>query len=344
MNIVYVLESTTLCGGVKVVLEHVNELNKSGLDAAIASIDSYPEWINYKIPFKNFDNYQNLFDYFKNCHTVFILTFYRQIIYAKKLGIVDKCIHFCQGYEGDYKEAGPFIKEIKKAYNVEIKGITISQRLASYIKQKYPEKELFCVGQAIDHNLFFADSNKSLSEPFKILLIGSFYNSVKNIEIGLKALKILREYLNIYIIRVSLSETKQLEEKILPYIDEYHYLLPYELMPEIYRKSDIIIVPSNNGEGFGLPVIEAMACGTPPVLTKTDSFLSIDPKETSCIFVDINNAEEMADAAFNLLTNKDLFTKLKINGETLAKEYSYTKVIERLLFFLCKNYPALTAG
>jgi glycosyltransferase involved in cell wall biosynthesis len=49
-----------------------------------------------------------------------------------------------------------------------------------------------------------------------------------------------------------------------------------EAMASLYRRADALVLPYR-GEGFGLPVLEAMACGTPPIVTKggaTDDFVT----------------------------------------------------------------------
>lgn len=67
----------------------------------------------------------------------------------------------------------------------------------------------------------------------------------------------------------TLSASDQLPEII--YIDSY---LSNEEMASLYTASDCLVHPYR-GEGFGLPVLEAMACGTLPIVTKggsTDDF------------------------------------------------------------------------
>jgi glycosyltransferase involved in cell wall biosynthesis len=57
------------------------------------------------------------------------------------------------------------------------------------------------------------------------------------------------------------------------YSDE---MLSDDALASLYRRADVLVLPYR-GEGFGLPVLEAMACGTPPIVTAggaTDDFVS----------------------------------------------------------------------
>lgn len=67
--------------------------------------------------------------------------------------------------------------------------------------------------------------------------------------------------------------------------------LPDEAMPPLYRLADALVFPSLN-EGFGLAVLEAMACGTPAIVSRippfteylrTDDALWVDPEDTGSI-------------------------------------------------------------
>lgn len=45
----------------------------------------------------------------------------------------------------------------------------------------------------------------------------------------------------------------------------YYYWKPFEMMPEIYRQADIVLIPSRSTEGTSLSALEAMACGKPVI-------------------------------------------------------------------------------
>jgi len=67
----------------------------------------------------------------------------------------------------------------------------------------------------------------------------------------------------------SLIEACGLPEGSVLYCDQYRYRfnpLPAELMARVYSGIDVLLNPSR-GEGFGVPVLEAQACGTPAIVT-----------------------------------------------------------------------------
>ena len=324
-RIIYVLETTSICGGVKVVFEQARELKKRGLDIKVVSQDPYPDWIDFKVPFKQVSRIEDIFKE----NAIFILTFFQHILKANKLGVLDKCIHLCQGYEGDYEEAKPFLKEIEQAYQISIPRITVSERLARYLKLKFGI-EAFSVGQAIDHNIFYPGKLPNLTPPFKIIIMGSFLNSVKRLKDALLATSLVKDKLPIKVIRISLSDTKK-EEMNLCHIDEYHqYLIPKEVA-DIMRDSHVLILSSGPGEGFGLPAIEAMACGLPVIMTNIDSFKEIAANRYPIPLVDVGDINGMVSMVFKVLTDADLFLRAREIGIELAREYSYMKVAEKFL-------------
>lgn len=56
----------------------------------------------------------------------------------------------------------------------------------------------------------------------------------------------------------------------LPNERQYYLGFPEEEIAKIYQASDVLLAASNS-EGFGIPIIESMACGTPVIASKTTS-------------------------------------------------------------------------
>lgn len=98
--------------------------------------------------------------------------------------------------------------------------------------------------------------------------------------------------------------------------------LPLEHMPLFYNACEMLIYPSFY-EGFGLPPLEAMACGTPVIASNCTSIPEI--LGDSALLINPENIYEIQDAIFNLLTDKELNEKLIIDGFSKSKFYNWKK-------------------
>ena len=90
--------------------------------------------------------------------------------------------------------------------------------------------------------------------------------------------------------------------------------------PSLYRLADVFVCPSQY-EGFGLPPLEAMACGTPVVTSKAIVFEEV--LEDAAYMVD--NARQMGGAIIALLLQQPLRETMINQGLALASKYSWRK-------------------
>ena len=74
-------------------------------------------------------------------------------------------------------------------------------------------------------------------------------------------------------------------------------------------------------EGFGLPVVEAMACGT-PVITSFNTSLK-EVASDACVLVDPSDVNEIADGMEKVFINKELRKILSEKGMLKSKEYTW---------------------
>ncbi len=91
-------------------------------------------------------------------------------------------------------------------------------------------------------------------------------------------------------------------------------------LPALYTGADVLVWPSF-WEGFGLPLIEAMACGT-PVLTSNISSL-VEVAGNAALLVDPHNLEDMARQLLSLLTDEALQKRLIQAGFERAQSMSW---------------------
>jgi glycosyltransferase involved in cell wall biosynthesis len=93
-----------------------------------------------------------------------------------------------------------------------------------------------------------------------------------------------------------------------------------EDLPALYSGATVVALPSLY-EGFGLPVIEAMACG-PPVLTSNVSATS-EVAGDAALLVDPHSLDAIRDGLRTLLSDPDLRAELSKRGLARAAEFSW---------------------
>ena len=77
--------------------------------------------------------------------------------------------------------------------------------------------------------------------------------------------------------------------------------IPYFELLDRYRAADVFVFPSVWNEPFGLPVVEAMACGVPVVATRSGGIVEIVKDGETGYLVERGNAAELAGAIMKLL-------------------------------------------
>ncbi len=355
MNILYLLETTDLCGGVKVVFNHAAYLTEKGHCASVASPDPYPLWFSKKVLFNRVDLklfytipcFNNIDFVIATCplHLPYVYDYLHELESPK-------LVHFVQGYEADCVEAEPFADMITYAYSLDIPKITVSERLCERLSLIYPNGNFMTCGQGLENDIFYpsnrylpntndgSDNTLGLNFDFTadtgifntVILIGAFDISVKRVEDGLFAFKrALEKKKNLKLIRISAVDTKAAEEALIGKIDEYHVgITPYNVAQILRRTNGVLVSPSSEAEGFGLPPLEAMACGVPTVLTDIPSYRSFASPADYALFVPVGDVGKMADAIVEISDNMGLRYQLIKRGLEVSANYSYENVVKRL--------------
>lgn len=99
-------------------------------------------------------------------------------------------------------------------------------------------------------------------------------------------------------------------------------------LPIVYALSSCFLYPSLQ-EGFGLPVIEAMACGV-PVITSDNSSLK-EVSDNAAILVNPTNYDQIANGMYTVTHDKSLATFLKSQGVLNAMRYSWQEAAAKTI-------------
>lgn len=95
--------------------------------------------------------------------------------------------------------------------------------------------------------------------------------------------------------------------------------VPNSEIPLIINQSKVLLYPSLR-ESFGIPILEAMACGVPVITSNTSSMPEIGGN--AACFVDPNNPQEIAEAIKKIVEDNDYRNELCENGIEHVKQFS----------------------
>jgi glycosyltransferase involved in cell wall biosynthesis len=95
--------------------------------------------------------------------------------------------------------------------------------------------------------------------------------------------------------------------------------LPDELLPVAYQAADLTVIPSQSLEGFGLVLLESLACGTPVLCTPVGGMPEILEQFSPQLITDSSEVEAIATRLAEFLTGQ-----LSMPSRTACRDYACT--------------------
>ncbi len=164
-----------------------------------------------------------------------------------------------------------------------------------------------------------------------LLYVGALDLKRKNINNLLRAFKIFRrKHVDIHLVLVGYTTLKgginNLSRKIknLGLSGSVHVIqnVPDDQLVAFYNMAHVFVFPSLF-EGFGLPPLEAMACGTPVV--SSDSTSLPEALGDSALFFDARDPQAISDTMAQLVENEGLHDKMVAKGLKQAEKYTWER-------------------
>lgn len=190
-----------------------------------------------------------------------------------------------------------------------------------YIKRKYrlPDRFLLYVGDAnwVKNLPFLIEGfghliSQNGMEEVKLVLVGGVF--LKNVESinhpELESLKLVNRLIKQYGLNTCVIRPGQISDEELV---AFYNLATIYIQPSVY-------------EGFGLPVLQALSCGTPVVSSNKGSLVEIGKE--AVVYFDPNNLEEFVSVVCDLLRDESLQKKLSKLGLKQAEKFSWKKVLD----------------
>lgn len=110
--------------------------------------------------------------------------------------------------------------------------------------------------------------------------------------------------------------------------------VPEEDLPKLYQLADLVVLPSII-EGFGLPALEAMACGTPVAVADNTSYPEVVGQ--AGMYFNPNNTEQIAQSIAGILKNPNIHRKLCEAGIRRAGMFTWESAADKIV----QNYTLL---
>lgn len=205
-------------------------------------------------------------------------------------------------------------------------------------------KWLYDIGKALNVIKMEHIPNAINNEKYKVinnikdraLIISMMYSKQewKGSEDGIQALyNVYEKYPNIKVIFFG----KDKPEKRLPdWIKFYKNPSQSVIVNEIYNKSAIFLSPSWF-EGWGLPPMEAMACGCAVVTTDNGGVNDFVLNNVNSLVSPIKKPDELAKNIITLISNKNKRILLANNGVKTVKSFTWEKSISRFEKYILAN-------
>ncbi len=209
-----------------------------------------------------------------------------------------------------------------------------------------PEEKIRVIYLGIDHGNFYRRERESslynrfkLSPQHRYILHLSTEISTKNVVGIIQAFaKLKGEYglHDVKLIKAGVPKYRQDRNRNLKLIKKLHLeesvifldYIPENDLPSLYGVADLFVFPSFY-EGFGLPVLEAMACGTPVVTSNTSSLPEV--VGDAGIMVDPYDVDALAKAMYEVLTSEAIRKGMIRKGLQRAKMFSWEKTARETL-------------
>jgi glycosyltransferase involved in cell wall biosynthesis len=333
MTITIVIPFVNLTGGIRVVLEYANWLHDEGHDVVVV----YPLW-----PYRfHFDRRDQLIEFRRQWREPARIDWFSLRCRLERVPFVSNAflrradvvavtswpavhhvarLHASRGAKVHllfHHESGTGPEQrIRQTYRLPFRRVAFSARVQAEVEARFACDVHERVPAGVDARVFFADG-----EPTGDTVLMLYHDDPrKGAEDGIAALARLRARLPHLTVRMCGT----VPPRSLPSWIRFQLRPSDADLRRLYSTSAALLYPSRY-EGFGLPPLEAMACGCPIVTTDVGAVAEFASDRCNALVVPPRDVDAMADRLEELLRNRVLRTALSARGLATAAQFDVSR-------------------
>ena len=323
-KVVFVLNATSISGGIRVVFELANGLSGRGFDVEVWSLEDRPTWFDLRVPVRTYRNYDDLLLSLRNVDAIKVATWWEtaQVVWLASVnhGLP---VYLIQEFETwFYPDDAVARAAVVSSYRREFISVT---------EASYQQGELADIGvhatmipNGYDESTFRELAEVERSADSVLALGRSFFQ--KNFAMTTRAWQSLgaqRPTLLLFGTEPDILQDKRAEYHTRPSDAEVNVL---------YNRATVFVQTSLH-EGFSLPLLEAMAAGCPVITTDSHGNRDFCVDDENCVIVSQNDSAELASAISSLLADPARRERLRSGGLQTARQHTWSVILDRVAAF-----------
>jgi GT2 family glycosyltransferase len=332
LRIVYVTEDTGVGGGHRDVFEHLNRLRQRGHSVELFSLGGAPDWFPLEAPVRTFGSYEGLAAALAREDAVKVATWWATAPSVWRASVSRGIpVYFVQDIETAYYAGDQAAQHrVLASYREEFRYLTISGWNRERLAELGLSAELMPPGIDLDNFRRLEDRPK---RDDVVLALGRSL-PLKNLPLTVEAWRRIDPRPDLWMFGVE-------PELGAEHGARYFERPSDERVNQLFNEATVFVQTSIH-EGFCLPLLEAMAAGTPVVSTDAHGNRDFCRHEENCLIAEAG-PEAVSAAIARLLADPGLRSGLAEAGIKTAAEYAWERRIDPLERFYLRLADRMAA-
>jgi glycosyltransferase involved in cell wall biosynthesis len=213
------------------------------------------------------------------------------------------------------------------------KIIAVSNNTKKDILKIYPHIEESKIEVIYHGNSIEVNKNAEIDLPLRYILFVGMRSGYKNFNFLLNSIKeLLKEDSSLFLVCAGGGKFKAQEKELISKLGLKNQIIHRDFneneLGVFYKKALCFVFPSIY-EGFGIPVLESMACGCPIILTRNSSFPEVAGE--AGLFYNLNDGNDLKNKIESLVTNESLRKEFSLKGLEQVKKFDWNVAAKQCL-------------